>query len=83
MTKTHEDTKPNGFDPQPLSRKGSRHAQILADIAAKVVQQHRQFGFTDDPIVDTMQDLQTRIAEAAAADHTPDWDWKIDQKWQR
>ena len=77
------------------------HAQILADIAAKVVAQHRdpldalreattralvqpgakwtpETGWTDEPI-----DLQARIAAAAAADHTPDWDYKLPQEYQK
>ena len=57
------------------------HAQILADIAAKVVAEHRRFKFREDPLLDTMEDLQARIA-AAAIDHTPDWDYKLDERWQ-
>ena len=85
------------------------HAQILADIAAKVVMEHRKNDAPDrghcdqcgEPSQDwrvnhwpeggvnlrelglRSQDLQTRIAEAAAADHTPDWDWHLPEEYQK
>ena len=98
------------------------HAQILADIAAKVVEQHRADvpGYAIEypnecrcgPCTAIREyrerrecaDLQTRIAEAAAEedridrdpagvditwwyghdvpDHTPDWDYRLDERWQ-
>ena len=74
------------------------HAQILADIAADIVRQYRDgaalVGIVAKPhrtagngrghvLHDSDRwDIQARIAAAAAADHTPDWDYRLDERWQ-
>ena len=86
------------------------HAQILADIAARVVAQHKgqcacnsDTGIFDHPAEGICRgvvgefwdkDLQAKIAAATDCQHpfrpctcrkieyTPDWDYKLDERWQ-
>jgi hypothetical protein len=74
------------------------HAQILSDIAAKVVAQHKgqcacnsDTGIFDHPAEGICRgvvgefwtpDLQARVAAAKEIDHTPDWDYRLEERWQ-
>ena len=56
------------------------HAQILADIAAKVVEQHRKTGYAE--FRHDIDRPRGRHEEDRRIEHDPSWDYRLDERWQ-
>ena len=56
------------------------HARILADIAAKVVADYRKSDYAE--LRHDIDRPRGKHEDDRRIDHTPDWDYKLDERWQ-